>query len=189
MPNSGKFLSPEAVVDILDLDIGMSVADFGCGSGHLVYSLAEQVGPTGSVYAVDIDEEMVSSARNYVASKGLDNVKYLQADVAGDLLREIPKASLDFVFLSNVLYVLGDNKKKALYNTADYLKNQGHLIVIEWKQTKTLFGPALKARLKEDDAKKIVTNCGFRFIRQIDAGMYHYGMEFEVIKENFKKNK
>ena len=42
------------ILDALALKPGMAVADIGAGSGLISRLIAERVGPTGAVYAVDI---------------------------------------------------------------------------------------------------------------------------------------
>jgi SAM-dependent methyltransferase len=50
---------------------GHAVADFGCGPGHAAIEFARQVGATGSVHALDINEEFVRRARARAAEHGL----------------------------------------------------------------------------------------------------------------------
>lgn len=49
-----------AVLDILDLKSGKHVIDIGCGPGFLCESMAEMVGPTGSVLGIDISPDLIS---------------------------------------------------------------------------------------------------------------------------------
>jgi SAM-dependent methyltransferase len=66
----------------------------GCGPAGSIALLAQRVGPSGSVTAIDIDPAHVALARQYVADRQLDNVEVLQGDA-----RAIgaPSASFDLV--------------------------------------------------------------------------------------------
>ena len=46
----------------LALKPGEVVADIGAGSGYFTFPLARKVGPTGKVYAVDIQPEMLATS-------------------------------------------------------------------------------------------------------------------------------
>ena len=48
------------LVDSIKLAPGMVVADIGAGSGVISLKMAKKIGPTGTVMAVDIQEEMLS---------------------------------------------------------------------------------------------------------------------------------
>ena len=50
---------------------GMTVMDIGCGMGHFTLGLAELVGETGQVIAVDLQEKMLNIMLKRAARKGL----------------------------------------------------------------------------------------------------------------------
>lgn len=74
--NSAAYLRPE-------LRPGQAVLDVGCGPGTITAELAELVGPTGRVVAVDTSAEVLESAARYAADRGLANVVFEIADVHG----------------------------------------------------------------------------------------------------------
>ncbi len=69
-----------ALLGRVDLPPGGRALDLGCGPAGTIELLAERVGPTGSVTAVDIDPAHVAMARRLVQDRGLANVEVLQAD-------------------------------------------------------------------------------------------------------------
>jgi SAM-dependent methyltransferase len=79
---------------------GAHVADIGCGPGAVLPVLAEVVGPTGSVSAVDGDADAVAAARALVTSAGLKNVevRHGAADATG-----LEPASFDAITMRHVL--------------------------------------------------------------------------------------
>jgi predicted methyltransferase len=52
---------PDLVLNALDLKPGMAVADIGAGTGFYAWRIAQRVGATGMVYAVDVQPEMIKS--------------------------------------------------------------------------------------------------------------------------------
>lgn len=54
-------------IDALDLGAGRHVFQVGCGLGYYTAILAECVGPTGRVAAVDVDETLAARARENLA--------------------------------------------------------------------------------------------------------------------------
>ena len=76
------------------------VFEAGCGTGYATVLIADQLGRSGEVYAVDLSEGMLAEARARARSKGVDNVRF----VAGDALELLETAGLfDTVFSSWVL--------------------------------------------------------------------------------------
>jgi predicted methyltransferase len=65
---------PERVIDSLGLKEGDRVAEVGAGDGYWLAWLAEAVGPTGRVYAVEVEEEKVEKLRDKKSDESLDNV-------------------------------------------------------------------------------------------------------------------
>jgi predicted methyltransferase len=65
---------PERVIEALALGPGDRVADIGAGDGYFVPWLSRAVGPTGRVYAVEVDDDSVAALRALVAEQGLANV-------------------------------------------------------------------------------------------------------------------
>jgi SAM-dependent methyltransferase len=84
---------------------GMSVADVGAGGGEMTVALAAEIGPSGRVYATDIDPEALEQIRTRVAAAELRNVTILKASP-----REtgLPTGCCDAVVLRRVYHHLGD---------------------------------------------------------------------------------
>jgi SAM-dependent methyltransferase len=59
---------------------GMRVLDLGTGPGHVSRLLAELVGPTGEVIAIDADPRMLAVAEERRAQAGIANIRYLEGD-------------------------------------------------------------------------------------------------------------
>ncbi len=128
-PDRYTWQYPERVVESLQLESGMKVADLGAGTGYFTFRLAEAVGGGGKVYAVDISEEMNASVDKQVVTKQAENVQTVLA-VAHDPL--IPE-KVDLIFSVNVYHHMKD---RAAYfkNAARYLKPGGRVAIIDFKE-------------------------------------------------------
>jgi SAM-dependent methyltransferase len=99
----------------LTLAPGMSVADVGAGRGEMTVALAAEIGPSGRVYATDIDPEALEQIRARVAAAELRNVTIVQARARATGL---PTGCCDAVVLRRVYHHLSDPAA----TTADLLR-------------------------------------------------------------------
>lgn len=96
---------PDRVVDTLELRGGEHIADIGAGDGYFTFWLAEAVGPTGRVYAVDVDEDSVRELRREVERRGIENIEVILAREDDPLL---PDTRIDWVFVCNAYHHIDD---------------------------------------------------------------------------------
>src|SRR5690606_17719747 len=68
----------EHLVAWLEIQPGMEVADLGAGDGTYAIALARRVGPSGHVYATEIDPDRLAAIRQAVKEAGLDNVTVIE---------------------------------------------------------------------------------------------------------------
>ncbi|WP_236245922.1 MULTISPECIES: methyltransferase domain-containing protein [unclassified Streptomyces] len=88
-----------------ELRAGLDVLDVGCGPGTITADLAALVAPGGRVTGVDTAAGVLTQARAESAERGLDNVRFAVADVAG---LGFPDDSFDVVHAHQVLQHVGD---------------------------------------------------------------------------------
>lgn len=69
--------APSKLVKELKLQPGQVVADIGAGSGILSVMMAKEVGDTGKVIAVDVQQEMLDLLDKKLAEQGVKNVEGL----------------------------------------------------------------------------------------------------------------
>jgi predicted methyltransferase len=73
-PDREAWQKPEVIMDTLGIFDGSTVADLGAGGGWFTVRLARRVGPTGRVYAQDIQKPMIESMERRFQREGLRNV-------------------------------------------------------------------------------------------------------------------
>ena len=100
---------PERVVESLQILPGDRVADIGSGDGYFLRWLSEAVGPTGRVYAVEVDDALVEALREMIQAEGLENVEVVRGEFHDPLL---PDAEIDIAFTCLTYHHIDD---RAIY--------------------------------------------------------------------------
>ncbi len=163
----------------MGLKEGMKVADLGTGSGHYAISAGHIVGPTGRVYAVDIQEDILTRLTAEAKVRGLTNIETIWADfehLEGTTLR--PRV-LDAVVLSNTLFQL-EKKEGALAEIKRILKPGGKLLVVDWMESFGGIGPHKEHVVPEAEAEALFIKAGFTKLKAFLGGPYHYSLLFEA---------
>ena len=119
---------PEEIIQSLSLKSGDQIADLGSGSGYFTFRLADAVGQSGKVYAVDIDADMNADLKLRVKEKGYDNIEVVLATPNDPGL---PENSLDLIFSSNAYHHL-ENRPTYFANVEKYLAPQGRIAIIDF---------------------------------------------------------
>jgi len=89
--------NPEGALNALGIRPGMVVADVGAGTGYMSLRLAKRVGPSGRVYANDLQPEMLRRLRENAAKAGLTYIETLKPDgrlVLLEYRKEDPKVPI-----------------------------------------------------------------------------------------------
>ena len=105
---------------------GMLVADFGCGIGAVSRMLAEMVGPTGGVTAIDANEDQMEQAAHLCEQGGQINVSFWKADACAT---QLPDSVFDLVYCRFLLIHLPD--PDACLREMRRVLKPGGIIVVE----------------------------------------------------------
>jgi len=122
--------NPEGALDALNLKAGMIVADVGAGSGYMSLKLAKRVGPTGKVYAEDVQPQMLQQVRANAAKAKAENVVTVQGSYTDPML---PKGQIDLVLLVDVYHEFSE-PQKMLRGIRASLKPDGRLVLLEYRK-------------------------------------------------------
>jgi ubiquinone/menaquinone biosynthesis C-methylase UbiE len=171
------FSDPRRSIEQLGLSDGNVVADLGAGSGFYTTEAAKAVAPTGCVYAVDVQKDLLDRLKKDAARQHVRGIEVVAGDVerlGGSRLRE---GSCDAAIASNILFMIED-KKSFLLEARRILKPRGRLLLVDWSASFSQMGPHADHVVYKEDALKLATAAGFRLEREIHAGSHHYGMIF-----------
>ena len=81
---------------------GFHVLDYGCGPGSYIIPLAELVGESGKIYALDIHPLAIQKVKDIASKKQLTNVETILSDCQTGL----PDNALDAVLLYDAFHHL-----------------------------------------------------------------------------------
>lgn len=165
------FLTPQHLIRELYLKPGDRVADIGCGTGVYTIALAEAVGAMGQVYAVDVHRDALHTLAGTLDKRGIINVEMIWADAEQAI--PVDAYSLDALVLSNVLFQFSDIDK-VLSLITKLLKPEGQLLVVDWSASHGGVGPHKDHVIDEETAVTLVQRHGFRVLKRLPAGDYHY---------------
>src|SRR5262245_26569924 len=136
-PDRDNWQHPDEVMDKLGVAEASVVADVGAGSGWFTIRLARRVGPNGTVYAEDVQQEMLTAISRRAAGEGLTNVKPVLGRASDP---QLPAGSLDAVLLVNSYHEIRD-RVMLLKNLGRALRPSGRIGVIDFKLEGTGPGP------------------------------------------------
>ncbi len=155
---------PDEALDALKIPKGAVVADVGAGVGYFTWRLAERVGPSGTVYGEDIQQEMLDQLGKNMRDRKLTNVRSVLGTIDDP---KLPKESLDLVILVDVYHEFSE-PEKMLDRIREALKPNGRLVLLEYRgeDPNVPIRPEHKMTLQQVQAE--VKPEGFRFDQSIE---------------------
>ncbi len=174
---NAAFMDPRAVITHFHFHPGDVVADFGAGVGHYLGTLSKTVGPSGRVYACEIQKNLVTRITARIHEERLGNVHPLWCDLEAPQGTKFRDGLLDAGMLINTLFQLED-KKAALTEVVRVIRKGGKLFIVDWSDSFSGLGPQPSQVLKKNEAKELLESSGFVYERDFPAADHHYGMAF-----------
>jgi len=172
------FVRPEETTKEFDLEPGMTVADFGCGSGYYTVEAAKRVGEKGRVYALDVQKDLLQAVKSTAELNNLKNIEITWADLDLPLGSRLADNSVDFVIISNILFQT-ENRQQIAKEALRILKDGGGVAVIEWEKEGGKTGPLLEKRIAKEEARNVFLEQGFKLEKEFQPGDNHYGLIFK----------
>jgi cyclopropane fatty-acyl-phospholipid synthase-like methyltransferase len=117
----------DVLVASLNLQKGMKVADVGAGTGYLSRRMAEKVGASGLVYALDVQPEMVGKIK--ALAKKYPNI---QPVLSQEQDVQLPENSVDLAMMVDVYHELA-YPHEMIQSVLRALKPNAQLVLVEYR--------------------------------------------------------
>jgi ubiquinone/menaquinone biosynthesis C-methylase UbiE len=160
----------DAAVKALPLQPGSVVADIGAGTGYYTFRIARRI-PNGRIYAVEIQEEFISSLQARAKQEQLSNISVIRG---GEQTPNLPEASVDLVVMVDVYHELL-YPREMLLALRKALKPEGKLLLLEYRAEDPAVPIKELHKLSVAQAKKELAANGFVLAEKKDfLPIQHY---------------
>jgi ubiquinone/menaquinone biosynthesis C-methylase UbiE len=177
-PERAAWQKPDEVVAALGVKAGMTVADIGAGTGYFSRRFAQVVGPAGSVFAVDLEPNMLVYLRQRAEQDGQANLIPVLASQDDPRL---PDGSVDLIFICDTWHHIRDRVNYARRLQQD-LAPGGRVVIVDFLPGELPVGPPPEAKLSADQVKAEFAQAGYRLAGSPDLLPYQYVLIFELAR-------
>ena len=175
-PQRDKEERPELLMSALQIRPGATVADVGSGTGYFTWRLAEQVGPKGKVFAVDVQQSMLDLTKTAVAEHKLSNVEYVLATESSPRL---PERSVDLVFIAYAYHEFGDpDAMMAAIKRA--LRPGGRVVILEYAKESNIAPASPLHKMSFEEIRREIEPMGFVVDQLLDFLPVQHGVIFTI---------
>ena len=122
--------APDVALGVLKIAKGAAVADIGAGSGYITERLAARVGPAGTVFANDVQPQMLELLARRLARRKIANVTLVQGTLDDP---KLPPASVDLELMVDVYHEFSQ-PQAMLRHLRDALKPGGRMVLLEYRK-------------------------------------------------------
>lgn len=128
-PEREREEKPARLIESLKVRPGETVADIGAGTGYFSWRLAEAVGESGFVYAVDIQPEMLEKLEQNMRDRRFSNYRALEGSAVNP---GIPASTLDLAIMVDVYHEFS-HPAEMLTALRRALKPGGRVVFVEYR--------------------------------------------------------
>ena len=122
----------DSLIAHLNIKVGETIADIGCGSGFFTDKFSRLVGEKGRIYAIEIKDEHINTLNEYISDEHISNVSVIKGK---ENVLELPE-QVDKMFMCSLYHVLygvcsDADRDKYLQSLVKLLKPDGELIIVD----------------------------------------------------------
>lgn len=158
-PKRDAWQKPHEVITALGLDSDAVVADIGSGTGYFAVRLAHFV-PTGMVYGVDAEPDMVAYLARRAKQMGLANITSMAATAQAPTLPQ----KADLALLVDVYHHLA-SRPAYFRKLGESLKPGGRIAIIDFNASSKV-GPPVRERISAAQVKAEMQEAGYRLLSE-----------------------
>jgi ubiquinone/menaquinone biosynthesis C-methylase UbiE len=163
-----EWLRINAILEKAEISQGMVCVDLGCGAGTLSLPLAEKVGSTGKVYAVDTNPDVLQVITEKNPPVNLITIQKSAADTG------LNASIADCCFMILLLHEIPP--EAVLAEAHRLLKKEGKAIILEWRMDFDSPRPPRNERIDRDRMEQLLTGAGFISFDYFEWSDSHYVM-------------
>jgi ubiquinone/menaquinone biosynthesis C-methylase UbiE len=157
-PERDKRQKPDEVVTALKLRSSDRIADIGAGTGYFTRRFAKAA-PGGTVYAVDLEPNMLRYIAKRATTEGQKNIVPVLALPESPML---PPGSVDVIFICNTIHHI-ENRDAYYAKLRESLAPGGRLVIVDFRKDAELEeGPPKEMRLDRKELEGELARAGFR---------------------------
>jgi SAM-dependent methyltransferase len=149
---------PETALDKIGIRPGVTVADVGAGVGYFSLRLARRVGKEGTVYAIDVQPEMIGMLKERAAKANLSNIIPVLGSESDP---KLPAKSSDLILLVDVYHEFSQ-PQRMLHKIREALKDEGRLVLLEYRKEDPHIPIRSEHKMSIPEVKTEVEAEGFR---------------------------
>jgi ubiquinone/menaquinone biosynthesis C-methylase UbiE len=157
--------APDIALNVLKIPKGASVADIGAGSGFITERLSTRVGPTGRVFANDLQPQMLQILGRRLAQRNITNVTLVQGTIDDP---KLDPASVDLEIMVDVYHELSQ-PHAMLRRLRAALKPGGRLVLLEYRKEDPTIPIKFEHKMSVAEAKMELEAEGFTLAKVDEA--------------------
>ncbi len=157
----------ERIAALAGIEPGMDVADIGAGSGFMSAIFAQQAGPAGTVYVVDINPALLRRATTLAKKAGAAKI---EAVLTPEDTVSLPRGSIDLAFLCDTYHHM-EHPRDSLRSIRRALRRNGELVVVELDRQPGVSSPWVMGHVRGGKELFLgeIRRAGFRLVREEPA--------------------
>ena len=177
-PDREAWQMPDRVVEALALRPGDVACDLGTGPGYLALRMARAVGPSGSVYAIDVEPRMIEVIGRRIRESGIENVHPILSP-AGRV--SLPPRRCKVILIVNTFHHFPDGAAH-LKRLAGRLTADGRIVVVDFHRRETPVGPPPEHRMSRVEVAAEARRAGLEVVRERRFLPYQYFLELAPVR-------
>jgi 2-polyprenyl-3-methyl-5-hydroxy-6-metoxy-1,4-benzoquinol methylase len=157
-PARAEWQKPEKVIASLGPLAGKTVADIGAGTGYFAFPIAKKA---AKVIAIDIDQRFLDYIEQKKAKEKIGDkleTRLTVPDLAG-----LKPHEADIVLIVDTYHHLED-RVEYFRKLRQGLREDGSLVIIDFKKEKTPPGPPLELRVAQEQVESELKSAGFTIV-------------------------
>ena len=153
------------LLEALGVREGQTVCDLGCGNGFYTLEIAKLVGPEGTVWAADIQLEMLRMLARNAEEAGVRNIR---AVLGTPIDPRLPRGAIDLVLCVDVYHEFS-HPEAMLARLRESLTEDGVLVLAEFRGEDPAVPIKPLHKMTKEQVRRELSAAGFRVVREFDG--------------------